>query len=243
MLKKISLSSAAALLLTAQALADTSSYRIFLGAYAGSTEKLISSATPKLSGVDGISKIITEYRNDKTYVFVNVLEEGEVAAKKMLAIVKEKTGIDDAYCLPVRSKSKKETFNNNKENFVIPSYNFINIQKHQEAKNEKNTANTSKKNAGVSILKDEKVISGDPAKPGIVVVDSNKEEIEEKFPVVLIVKSPTTEEEIKNEINATKTTQKVVRARKFDPSFKTVKIERAKELSEIIGNTKLEKTK
>ena len=89
MFKKISLSSAAALLLTAQAFANTSSYRIFLGAYAGSTEKLISSATPKLSGVDGISKIITELRNDKTYVFVNVLEEGEVAAKKILAIVKE----------------------------------------------------------------------------------------------------------------------------------------------------------
>ena len=173
MLRKISLSSAAALLLTAQAFADTSSYRIFLGAYAGSTEKLISSATPKLSGVDGISKIITEYRNDKTYVFLNVLGEGESAAKKMLAIVKEKTGIDDAYYLPVRSKSKIK----------------------------------------------------------------NKE----KFTVVLIVKSPTAEEEVKDKKDVTKTTQKVTRTRKFDPSFKTVKIERAKELSEIVGDTKLKK--
>ena len=104
MLRKISLSSAAALLLTAQAFADTSSYRI-----------------------------ITEYRNDKTYVFLNVLGEGESAAKKMLAIVKEKTGIDDAYYLPVRSKSKIK----NKEKFVVPSYNFIDTKKHQEVKNEK----------------------------------------------------------------------------------------------------------
>ena len=229
MFKKISLSSAAALLLTAQAFADTSSYRIFLGAYAGSTEKLISSATPKLSGVDGISKIITEYRNDKTY--------GESAAKKMLAIVKEKTGIDDAYYLPVRSKSKIK----NKEKFVVPSYNFIDTKKHQEVKNEKNTANISKENVGISISKDEKIISGDPAKPGIVVVDSNKEEVEEKFPVVLIVKSPTAEEEVKDKKDVTKTTQKVTRMRKFDPSFKTVKIERAKELSEIVGDTKLKK--
>ena len=237
MLRKISLSSAAALLLTAQAFADTSSYRIFLGAYAGSIEKLISSATPKLSGVDGISKIITEYRNDKTYVFLNVLGEGESAAKKMLAIVKEKTGIDDAYYLPVRSKSKIK----NKEKFVVPSYNFIDTKKHQEVKNEKNTANISKENVGISISKDEKIISGDPAKPGIVVVDSNKEEVEEKFPVVLIVKSPTAEEEVKDKKDVTKTTQKVTRTRKFDPSFKTVKIERAKELSEIVGDTKLKK--
>lgn len=240
MLKKISLSSAAALLLTAQALAGTSSYRIFLGAYAGSTEKLISSATPKLSSVDGISEIITELRNDKTYVFVNVLEEGEAAARKMLSVVKEKTGIDDAYCLPVRSKSKKE-ISKGKEKFIVPSYNFIDTQKHQEAKNKKNTANTSKENIGISISKDEKIISGDPAKPGIVVVDSNKEEVEEKFPVVLIVKSPTAEEEVKDKKDVTKTTQKVTRTRKFDPSFKTVKIERAKELSEIVGDTKLKK--
>lgn len=240
MLKKISLSSAAALLLTAQALADSSSYRIFLGAYAGSTEKLINSVTPKLSDIDGISEIITERRKDKTYVFVNVLEEGEVAARKMLAIVKEKTGIDGAYCLPVRSKSKKETFNN-KEKFVVPSYNFIDTQKYQEAKNTENIANISKENIGTSISKNEKIISGDPAKPGIVVVDSNKEEVEEKFPVVLIVKSPTAEEKVKNEKNATKTIQKAARTRKFDPSFKTVKIERAKELSEIVGDTKLKK--
>lgn len=242
MLRKISLSSAAALLLTAQALAGTSSYRIFLGAYAGSTEKLISSATPKLSGIDGISKIITEHRNDKTYVFVNVLEEGEVVAKKMLAIVKEKTGIDDAYCLPVRSKSKKETFNN-KEKFVVPSYNFIDTQKYQKTKNEDKTINISEEKVGVSVSEDEKIISGDPAKPGIVIVDSNKEEVEEKFPVVLIIKSPTTEEKVKDKKDTIKTTQKVVRTKKFDPSFKTVKIERAKELSEIIGNTKLEKIK
>lgn len=240
MLRKISLSSAAALLLTAQAFADSPSYRIFLGAYAGSTEKLISSATPKLSGVDGISEIITELRNDKTYVFVNVLEEGEAAARKMLSVVKEKTGIDDAYYLPIRSKSEKETFRN-KEKFVVPFYNFIDTQKHQEAKNEKNTANTSKENIGISISKDEKIISGDPAKPGIVVVDSNKEEVEEKFPVVLIVKSPTTEEEVKDKKNAIKSIQQVTKTRKFDPSFKTVKIERAKELSEIIGDTKLKK--
>ena len=239
MFKKISLSSAAALLLTAQAFANTSSYRIFLGAYAGSTEKLINSATPKLSGVDGISEIITERRNDKTYVFVNVLEEGEAAAKKILAIVKEKTGIDDAYCLPVRSKSKKET-SMGKEKFVVPSYNFIDIQKHQKTKIEEET-NISKENIRTSISKDEKIISGDPAKPGIVIVDSNKEEVEEKFPVVLIVKSPTTEEKMKDKKDATKTTQKVTRTRKFDPSFKTVKIERAKELSEIINDTKLKK--
>lgn len=239
MLKKISLSSAAALLFTAQAFADSPSYRIFLGAYAGSTEKLISSATPKLSGVDGISEIITEHRNDKTYVFVNVLEEGEAAARKILSVVKEKTGIDDAYCLPVRSKSKIK----NKEKFVIPSYNFIDTKKHQEVKNEKNTANISKENVGISISEDEKIISGDISKPRIVIVDSNKEEVEEKFPVVLIVKSPTIEEEVKNEKNTTKTIQKAARTRKFDPSFKTVKIERAKELSEIVGNTKLEKIK
>ena len=240
MFKKISLSSAAALLLTAQALAGTSSYRIFLGAYAGSTEKLINSATPKLSGIGGISEIITEHRNDKTYVFVNVLEEGEAAAKKILAIVKEKTGISDAYCLPVKSKSKKET-SKNKENFVVPSYNFIDIQKHQKTKNEDKTTNISEEKVGISISKDEKIISGDPAKPGIVVVDSNKEEVEEKFPVVLIVKSPTAEEEVKDKKDVTKTTQKVTRTRKFDPSFKTVKIERAKELSEIVGDTKLKK--
>lgn len=240
MLKKISLSSAAALLFTAQAFADSPSYRIFLGAYTGSTEKLINNATPKLSSVDGISEIITEHRNDKTYVFVNVLEEGEVAAKKMLAIVKEKTGIDDAYCLPIRSKSEKETFKN-KEKFVVPSYNFIDIQKYQKTKNEDKTTNISEEKVGVSVSEDEKIISGDPAKPGIVVVDSNKEEVEEKFPVVLIVKSPTTEEKMKDKKDATKTTQKVTRTRKFDPSFKTVKIERAKELSEIIGDTKLKK--
>lgn len=242
MLRKISLSSAAALLLTAQAFAGSSSYRIFLGAYAGSTEKLISSATPKLSGIDGISEIITEHRNDKTYVFVNVLEEGEIAAKKMLAIVKEKTGIDDAYCLPVRYKSKKETFNN-KEKFVVPSYNFIDTQKYQKTKNEDKTINISEEKVGVSVSEDEKIISGDPAKPGIVIVDSNKEEVEEKFPVVLIVKSPTAEEEVKNKKNVIKSIQQVTKTRKFDPSFKTVKIERAKELSEIIGNTKLEKIK
>lgn len=242
MLKKISLSSAAALLLTVQAFASAPSYRIFLGAYAGSTEKLINSATPKLSGVDGISEIITERRNDKTYVFVNILEEGEAAAKKVLAIVKEKTGIDDAYCLPVRSKSKKET-SKGKEKFVVPSYNFIDIQKHQKTKNEDKTTNISEEKVGVSVLKDEKIISGDPAKPGIIVVDSNKEEVEEKFPVVLIVKSSTAEEKVKDKKDATKTTQKVARTRKFDSSFKTVKIEQAKELSEIIGNTKLEKIK
>ena len=46
---------------------------------------------------------------------------------------------------------------------------------------------------------------------------------------------------MKDKKDATKTTQKVTRTRKFDPSFKTVKIERAKELSEIIGDTKLKK--
>lgn len=242
MFKKISLSSAAALLLTAQAFANTSSYRIFLGAYAGSTEKLINSAAPKLSNIDGISEIITERRKDKTYVFVNVLEEGEVAAKKILAIVKEKTGIDDAYCLPVRSKSEKETFRN-KEKFVVPSYNFIDTQKYQKTKNEDKITNISEEKLGVSVSEDEKIISGDPAKPGIVVVDGNKEEVEEKFPVVLIVKSPTAEEEAKDKKDTTKLIQQTTRTRKFDPSFKTVKIERAKELSEIIGNTKLEKIK
>ena len=58
---------------------------------------------------------------------------------------------------------------------------------------------------------------------------------------MLIVKSPTAEEEVKDKKDVTKTTQKVTRTRKFDPSFKTVKIERAKELSEIVGDTKLKK--
>ena len=145
-------------------------------------------------------------------------------------------------CLPVRSKSEKETFRN-KEKFVVPSYNFIDTQKYQKTKNEDKITNISEEKLGVSVSEDEKIISGDPAKPGIVVVDGNKEEVEEKFPVVLIVKSPTTEEKIKDEKNTTKTIQKAARTRKFDPSFKTVKIERAKELSEIIGNTKLEKIK
>ena len=127
-----------------------------------------------------------------------------------------------------------------KEKFVVPSYNFIDIQKRQKTKIEEET-NISKENIRTSISKDEKIISGDPAKPGLVIVDSNKEEVEEKFPVVLIVKSPTTEEKMKDKKDATKTTQKVTRTRKFDPSFKTVKIERAKELSEIINDTKLKK--
>ena len=110
-MKKVTISLAVSLLVATGAFAGDK-YRIFLGAYSGPTvDEMVRDVTPKRKGVEGISDVIAEKRGDKTFVYVNVNEEGESAAKVLLPTVKEKSGINDAYCLAVKrmAGAKSET--------------------------------------------------------------------------------------------------------------------------------------
>lgn len=134
-MRKVTISLAVSLLVATGAFAGDK-YRIFLGAYSGPTvEEMVRDVTPKLKGVEGISDVIAEKRGDKTFVYVNVYEEGESAAKALLPTVKERSGINDAYCLAVKrmAGAKNETKPvKPKERKLDPSFTSVKIEKAKE---------------------------------------------------------------------------------------------------------------
>jgi len=67
-----------------------------------------------------------------------------------------------------------------------------------------------------------------PVMPGIVIIDDNKEKPAE----VKVEPKPKPKPAVKKPVKP--------KERKLDPSFTSVKIEKAKELSQIVGNTKVE---
>ena len=67
-----------------------------------------------------------------------------------------------------------------------------------------------------------------PVMPGIVIIDDNKEKSAE----VKVEPKPKPKPAVKKPVKP--------KERKLDPSFTSVKIEKAKELSQIVGNTKVE---
>ena len=71
-----------------------------------------------------------------------------------------------------------------------------------------------------------------PVMPGIVIIDDNKEKPTEVKPEAKPVPKPTPKPAVKKPVKP--------KERKLDPSFTSVKIEKAKELSQIVGNTKVE---
>ena len=219
-MKKVTISLAVSLLVATGAFAGDK-YRIFLGAYGGPTvEQMVKDVTPKLKGVEGISDVIAERRGDKTFVYVNVDEEGESAAKALLPTVREKSGISDAYCLAVKriSGAKSE---------VKPVKAHVNemLTSLEEDKSKKvidhNTTVIPESNKT-----DSKAIL--PVMPGIVIIDDNKGKPAEVKPAAKPAPKPAVKKVVKPE------------EKKLNPSFKSVKIEKAKELSEIVGNTKVE---
>ena len=221
-MKKITISLAVSLLVATGAFAGDK-YRIFLGAYSGPTvEEMVRDVTPKLKGVEGISDVIAEKRGDKTFVYVNVYEEGESAAKALLPTVKEKSGVSDAYCLAVKrmagAKSEAKpvkahveemltSLEGDKSNKVIDHNTTV-------------TPESNKTESNVTL----------PVMPGIVIIDDNKE------------KPAEAKAEPKPKPSPKPAVKKAVKPkeRKLDPSFTSVKIEKAKELSQIVGNTKVE---
>ena len=219
-MKKITISLAVSLLVATGAFAGDK-YRIFLGAYSGPTvTELVSDVTPKLKGVEGISDVIAERRGDKTFVYVNVYEEGESAAKALLPTVREKSGINDAYCLAVKriAGAKSE---------IKPTKAHVNemLTSLEEDKSKKvidhNTTiipESNKTENNVTL----------PVMPGIVIIDDNKEKATEAKPATKPAPKPAVKKPVRP------------KERKLDPSFKSVKLEKAKELSEIVGNTKVE---
>jgi len=220
-MKKITVSLAVSLLVATGAFAGDK-YRIFLGAYSGPTvTELISDVTPKLKNVDGISEVVSEHRGDKTYVFVNVLEEGEAAARKLVPVVREKSGINDAYCLAVKRMSGAKSEAKPVKAHVDEMLTSLEEDKSKKVIDHNTTVipESNKSESNVTL----------PVMPGIVIIDDNKEKPAEVKPATKPAPKPAVKKPVKP------------KEKKLDPSFNTVKIEKAKELSEIV-NTKVEES-
>jgi len=223
-MKKVTISLAVSLLVATGAFAGDK-YRIFLGAYSGPTvEEMVRDVTPKLKGVEGISDVIAEKRGDKTFVYVNVDQEGEGAAKALLPTVKERSGINDAYCLAVKRMAGAKSEAKPVKAHVDEMLNSLEKDKSSKIIDHNTTvipeSNKTESNATLPVM------------PGIVIINDNKEKPAE----VKVEPKPEPKPKPKPAV------KKVVKAkeRKLDPSFTSVKIEKAKELSEIVGNTKVE---
>lgn len=219
-MRKITISLAVSLLVATGAFAGDK-YRIFLGAYSGPTvEEMVRDVTPKLKGVEGISDVIAEKRGDKTFVYVNVNEEGESAAKALLPTVKEKSGVSDAYCLAVKRMAGAKSEAKPVKAHVDEMLNSLEGDKSKKVIDHNTTIipENNKTESNVTL----------PVMPGIVIVDDNKEKPAE----VKAEPKPKPKPAVKKIVKA--------KERKLDPSFTSVKIEKAKELSEIVGNTKVE---
>ena len=219
-MRKITISLAVSLLVATGAFAGDK-YRIFLGAYSGPTvEEMVRDVTPKLKGVEGISDVIAEKRGDKTFVYVNVNEEGESAAKALLPTVKERSGINDAYCLAVKRMAGAKSETKPVKAHVDEMLNSLEEDKSKKVIDHNTTVipESNKTESNVTL----------PVMPGIVIVDDNKEKPAEAKPAPKPAPKPAVKKPVKP------------KERKLDPSFTSVKIEKAKELSEIVGNTKVE---
>lgn len=219
-MKKITISLAVSLLVATGAFAGDK-YRIFLGAYSGPTvEEMVRDVTPKLKGVEGISDVIAEKRGDKTFVYVNVNEEGESAAKALLPTVKEKSGVSDAYCLAVKRMAGAKSEAKPVKAHVNEMLNSLEEDKSKKVIDHNTTIipESNKTESNVTL----------PVMPGIVIIDDNKEKPAE----VKVEPKPKPKPAVKKPVKP--------KERKLDPSFTSVKIEKAKELSEIVGNTKVE---
>ena len=219
-MKKITISLAVSLLVATGAFAGDK-YRIFLGAYSGPTvDEMVKDVTPKLKGVEGISDVVAEKRGDKTFVYVNVFEEGESAAKALLPTVKEKSGISDAYCLAVKRMSGTKSEAKPVKAHVEEMLTSLEGDKSKKVVDHNTTiipeSNKTESNATLPVM------------PGIVIIDDNKEKPAEVKPAPKPAPKPAVKKPVKP------------KERKLDPSFTSVKIEKAKELSEIVGNTKVE---
>ena len=221
-MRKITISLAVSLLVATGAFAGDK-YRIFLGAYSGPTvEEMVKDVTPKLKGVEGISDVIAEKRGDKTFVYVNVNEEGESAAKALLPTVKEKSGISDAYCLAVKRIAGAKSEAKPVKAHVDEMLNSLEGDKSKKVIDHNTTIipESNKTESNVTL----------PVMPGIVIIDDNKEKPAEAKAEPK--PKPTPKPAVKKPVKP--------KERKLDPSFTSVKIEKAKELSQIVGNNKVE---
>ena len=219
-MRKITISLAVSLLVATGAFAGDK-YRIFLGAYSGPTvEEMVKDVTPKLKGVEGISDVIAEKRGDKTFVYVNVDQEGESAAKALLPTVKERSGINDAYCLAVKRMAGAKSEAKPVKAHVDEMLNSLEKDKSSKVIDHNTTVipESNKTESNVTL----------PVMPGIVIIDDNKEKPAE----VKVEPKPKPKPAVKKPVKP--------KERKLDPSFTSVKIEKAKELSQIVGNTKVE---
>ena len=219
-MKKITILLAVSLLVATGAFAGDK-YRIFLGAYSGPTvEEMVRDVTPKLKGVEGISDVIAEKRGDKTFVYVNVDQEGEGAAKALLPTVREKSGVSDAYCLAVKRMAGAKSEAKPVKAHVDEMLNSLEGDKSKKVIDHNTTIipENNKTENNVTL----------PVMPGIVIIDDNKEKPAEAKPAPKPAPKPAVKKVVK------------AKERKLDPSFTSVKIEKAKELSEIVGNTKVE---
>lgn len=219
-MRKITISLAVSLLVTTGAFAGDK-YRIFLGAYSGPTvEEMVRDVTPKLKGVEGISDVIAEKRGDKTFVYVNVNEEGENAAKALLPTVREKSGINDAYCLAVKRIAGAKSETKPVKAHINEMLNSLEEDKSKKVIDHNTTIipESNKTESNVTL----------PVMPGIVIIDDNKGKPAE----VKVEPKPKPKPAVKKPVKP--------KERKLDPSFTSVKIEKAKELSQIVGNTKVE---
>lgn len=219
-MRKITISLAVSLLVATGAFAGDK-YRIFLGAYSGPTvEEMVRDVTPKLKGVEGISDVVAEKRGDKTFVYVNVNEEGESAAKALLPTVKEKSGVSDAYCLAVKRMAGAKSEAKPVKAHVNEMLNSLEKDKSSKVIDHNTTIipESNKTESNVTL----------PVMPGIVIIDDNKEKSAE----VKVEPKPKSKPAVKKAVKP--------KEKKLDPSFTSVKIEKAKELSEIVGNTKVE---
>ena len=219
-MRKITISLAVSLLVATGAFAGDK-YRIFLGAYSGPTvEEMVRDVTPKLKGVEGISDVIAEKRGDKSFVYVTVNGEGESAAKALLPTVKEKSGVSDAYCLAVKRMAGAKSEAKPVKAHVDEMLNSLEKDKSSKVIDHNTTVipESNKTESNVTL----------PVMPGIVIVDDNKEKPAE----VKVEPKPKPKPAVKKPVKP--------KERKLDPSFTSVKVEKAKELSEIVGNTKVE---
>ena len=221
-MRKITISLAVSLLVATGAFAGDK-YRIFLGAYSGPTvEEMVRDVTPKLKGVEGISDVVAEKRGDKTFVYVNVNEEGESAAKALLPTVKERSGISDAYCLAVKRMAGAKSEAKSAKAHVDEMLTSLEGDKSKKVIDHNTTVipENNKTENNVTL----------PVMPGIVIINDNKDK-----PAEVKVEpkpKPTPKPAVKKAVNP--------KEAKLDPNFKSVKIEKAKELSQIVGNTKVE---
>lgn len=219
-MRKITISLAVSLIVATGAFAGDK-YRIFLGAYSGPTvDEMVRDVTPKLKGVEGISDVIAEKRGDKTFVYVNVNEEGESAAKALLPTVKEKSGINDAYCLAVKRMAGAKSEAKPVKAHVEEMLTSLEGDKSKKVIDHNTTIipESNKTESNVTL----------PVIPGIVIIDDNKEKPAEAKAEPKPKPKPAVKKPVKP------------KEKKLDPNFTSVKIEKAKELSEIVGNTKVE---